>query len=76
MRCHVIEAYLEQISLLERELAMAREENDRLSKALAASVKLQSHYAAILNDYDGGTRIVFADVGAWLKRLTEIGEIR
>ena len=40
--------------------------------ALEESVKLQSHYAALLNQYDGGNRIGFADAEAWCNRLDEL----
>lgn len=39
--------------------------------ALQESLKLQAHYARLLNDYDGGNRTVFKSVGEWLKRLKE-----
>jgi hypothetical protein len=43
-----------------------------LVKALEASVKLQSHYAGLLNQYDGGNRMQFDSPFAWLKRLEEV----
>jgi hypothetical protein len=43
--------------------------------ALQESVKLQSHYAALLNGDDGGRRIGFADAQAWLDRLAELKRI-
>ncbi len=43
-----------------------------LLRALDESVKLQSHYAGILNSYDGGTRLQFADADAWMKRLADL----
>ena len=42
----------------------------RLRHALAESVKLQSHYATLLNAYDGGKRMQFADADAWMARLS------
>lgn len=36
-----------------------------LESALRESLKLQSHYATLLNQYDGGKRIVFEDAEAW-----------
>ena len=45
---------------------------DELKFALAESVKLQSHYAALLNDYDGGKRMIFATYKAWIDRLDAI----
>lgn len=44
-------------------------EIDRLWKALTESVKLQTHYAGILNQYDGGQRMQFYSTEAWLERL-------
>ena len=41
--------------------------------ALAESVKLQSHYAAVLNYYDGGKRRQFT-LESWIARLKEIGK--
>jgi hypothetical protein len=40
-----------------------------LRAALTESLKLQSHYAGLLNTYDGGKRMQFADNNAWLERL-------
>jgi hypothetical protein len=40
-----------------------------LREALAESLKLQSHYAELLNIYDGGGRMQFATIEAWLERL-------
>jgi hypothetical protein len=44
----------------------------RLEDALERSVSLQSHYARLLNDYDGGRRLTFGDARAWLDRLDEL----
>jgi hypothetical protein len=41
-----------------------------LREALAESVKLQSHYARLLNMWDGGERMPFASIDDWLARLT------
>jgi hypothetical protein len=38
-------------------------------EALEESVKLQSHYAALLNQYDGGNRRGFASSQAWIDRI-------
>ncbi len=46
-----------------------------LETALAASLKLQSHYAGILNMYDGGNRILFENVNQWLERLRKTGTL-
>lgn len=42
---------------------------DRVATALEESVKLQSHYAELLNMYDGGQRMPFASAQEWLDRL-------
>lgn len=39
--------------------------------ALRESVKLQSHYAKLLNQWDGGHRIIFKNSDAWISRLRE-----
>src|SRR6266568_2680863 len=44
--------------------------------ALEESVKLQSHYAELLNMHDGGERRGFQDAQAWMDRLIEIGKLR
>lgn len=47
-----------------------------LEHALAESVKLQSHYAKLLNMYDGGQRTCFKDSEEWLTRLKAMQELR
>jgi hypothetical protein len=49
---------------------------ERLQTALDESVKLQSHYATLLNGYDGGERRGFGDGEAWIARLRETGKIQ
>ena len=44
----------------------------RLQDALTQSVVLQSHYAKLLNEHDGGKRAVFTDPKSWLERLEKI----
>ena len=44
----------------------------KLEAALEQSVTLQSHYAELLNTYDGGKRLTFASVEAWLDRLAAL----
>lgn len=41
-----------------------------LRQALEESVKLQSHYAGLLNMHDGGQRMTFT-VDSWLARLNQ-----
>jgi hypothetical protein len=56
-------------------LIPAQERIAALEIALNESVKLQSHYAAILNDYDGGKRRIFSGPEEWIQRLIETGTI-
>lgn len=68
------------------DLSEAIEEKDELSKtvqelrqlqiALAESVKLQAHYASLLNMWDGGQRMIFPDSSAWIARLKETGTLK
>lgn len=53
--------------------AVTREE---LYTALEESIKLQVHYAKILNCYDGGGRCEDFTAGTWLLRLKELGKIK
>lgn len=48
------------------------ERKQKLVNALAESLKLQSHYASLLNDYDGGKRMQFSSVKEWLERLEDL----
>lgn len=54
---------------LHAEIERLRGQNEQVWKALTESVKLQTHYAGILNQYDGGVRIQFFSTEAWLERL-------
>lgn len=47
-------------------------EVERLRAALESSVRLQSHYAKLLNMHDGGERIGFESAQQWLERLDEL----
>ena len=47
-------------------------ERDALRTALEQSVHFQSHYACLLNMYDGGSRMIFKDADGWLARLAGI----
>ena len=47
---------------------------DELMVALEESVILQSHYAKLLNQYDGGERISFLSPEAWITRLRECSQ--
>jgi hypothetical protein len=46
-----------------------------LGFALEESIKLQSHYAALLNEYDGGKRLQFANADEWIARLRATGRL-
>lgn len=54
------------------DIAFLTEENEKLREALKESVRLQSHYAGLLNSWDGGQRLQFEDEEAWLKRLADL----
>jgi hypothetical protein len=44
----------------------------RLQIALDEIVKLQSPYAQLLNQYDGGERMTFDSAEEWIKRLQTV----
>lgn len=52
---------------------MAETELERLRAALEMSVRLQSQYASLLNQHDGGKRMIFCNAGHFLERLEELG---
>jgi hypothetical protein len=47
---------------------------DELYYALEESLRLQSHYATLLNQYDNGRRIEFNTIKDWCKRLRDRNE--
>jgi len=49
---------------------------EKLEKAIDESLKLQSHYAKLLNMYDGGERKGFKTRKEWMDRLDEVAEIQ
>lgn len=53
-------------------------EIEELREALEESVRLQSHYALLLNMYDGGKRLTFASADEWIKtgRRIRLRELR
>jgi hypothetical protein len=51
-----------------------RNDNVELRRALKASLRLQAHYATLLNQLDNGQRMVFRDESEWLARLREVDE--
>jgi len=44
----------------------------RMHHALEASVSTQRHYADLLNAYDGGKRMLFANATEWMERLATL----
>lgn len=67
-------AELMQKSLIEKHNLII--EAERYKAALAESLKLQSHYAGLLNQYDGGKRIQFSGVEQWLERLKTVSDVK
>lgn len=53
-------------------LKAASERIAELEAALAESIKLQSHYAALLNMHDGGERVGFESAQEWLERMAAL----
>ena len=51
------------------------EQEERIRIALDESLKLQSHYAELLNAHDGGHRIPFNSIDEWLARLRQTGKV-
>lgn len=56
-------------------LTAAHSDSLRLTVALRESLKLQSHYAKLLNMHDGGKRIGFETVDEWIERLKTTGTL-
>lgn len=56
-------------------LEMLKRQHKILRDALEKSVKLQSHYAKLLNMYDGGERMSFDSADKWIERLREVEEV-
>lgn len=49
---------------------------EELLTALTESLRLQAHYAQLLNMHDGGQRREFHTVDEWMARLVETGTIK
>lgn len=49
-------------------------ELDEVYTALQELVKVQAHYAHLLNTYDGGERREFKSAMEWILRLREVKE--
>ena len=65
-----------ELEELEEQVNEQDAEVQRLRYALEESVKLQSHYAMLLNMWDGGERMQFDSAQAWLDRLDFIQRVR
>ena len=57
----------ETVAELLNEIEALHAEIEALRVALEASVRLQSHYALLLNEYDDGERMTFDDADAWME---------
>jgi len=67
MMVHV--TYREQLEMCSDRLVQEFMRYELLQTALTESLKLQSHYALLLNMYDGGTRLTFPSIEEWVERL-------
>jgi hypothetical protein len=67
--CPEVETRMNKSTEGEKALCSAKD----MYVALRESVKLQSHYAELLNWYDSGKRISFTTPEEWIARLREIG---
>lgn len=45
---------------------------EEIWEALEESVRLQSHYATLLNMHDGGQRLTFQSPHDWIERLRQV----
>lgn len=69
-----IEEFITQVAEESRREEMPKEAPKSIMLiALQESLKLQAHYAQLLNDWDGGERKIFRSVSQWLDRLRETG---
>ena len=59
---------------VQKDCGKEKTELEIVRNGLEESVKLQSHYAGILNQYDCGERIIFQDAQQWLNRLQTLKE--
>jgi hypothetical protein len=59
-------------ALLQTAVAFAEPRLEELYTALQESLKVQSHYAKLLNMHDGGHRMTFVSPEVWLSRLRHL----
>jgi len=50
----------------------SRRMKEKLRAALEESVRLQSHYAGLLNRCDGGERLQFGSASEWIEQLKRL----
>lgn len=62
------------VPCLQNGLDKAAGDNLELVRVLNESVKLQSHYAELLNQYDGGKRLTFKSGLEWWQRCIAVEE--
>lgn len=60
---------------LHREMTRQAVSSAALRIGLEESVRLQSHYADLLNMHDGGERRPFKNADEWIARLRETGKL-
>lgn len=74
--CHIeatsLKYAVEALKHYRTQLAKDDGEQTELHLALEQSLKLQSHYAKLLNMHDGGKRRGFASVDAWLNQFRKL----
>ena len=59
----------DEFDRLNKQISLLKKANEILEKSLKESVKLQSHYANLLNMHDGGERMIFKNIDEWIERL-------
>lgn len=62
-----------EIATLKEQVRELEAEKKRIRKSLEECLKLQNHYASLLNLYDGGSRLTFRSAQEWINRLQELG---
>jgi hypothetical protein len=67
----MIDAVISEVSKPAKTLTTPVKKGELIT-ALTKSLELQSHYAKLLNQYDGGQRWIFDSVDAWIERLRSI----
>jgi uncharacterized Zn finger protein (UPF0148 family) len=69
------EGLVNDIDQLQQQRDHLQAENQRLKEALEELIKLQSHYATLLNGYDDGCRHPFESAEEWMDRLEELKRV-